>query len=160
MASATTPPTFARQQFLDSLFFHLIFSLSLVHCFLLFPFDFSHGPDGQISSCKSDSSGSYTCVIWGLCKLTWQVNLTSYNLSSDLNRGKRTRRKSTCQVNLSSWLVSQVGLVTASGTCHRKWDLSPTKKKLPASAGNSFFQNRYRVGEDVCKIFRSFFCVL
>ena len=61
---------------------------------------------------------SYTCVIWGLCKLTWQVNLTSYNLSSDLKRGKRARRKSICQVNLSSWLVCQVELVTASGICH------------------------------------------
>ena len=89
--------------------------------------------------------GSYTCVIWGLCKSTWQVNLTSYNLSSDLERGKRARRKSTCHVNLSSWLVYQVELVTASGICHLRI---------------FFFQNRYRVGEGVCEIFRSFFCVL
>jgi len=28
-------------------------------------------------------------LIWGLFKLIWQVNLTSYNSSSDLKRGKR-----------------------------------------------------------------------
>jgi len=65
--------------------------------------------------------GSYTCVIWGLCTLTWQVNLTSHNLSSDLNRGTRAR----WQVNLSSQLVKLIGL--SSGTCHCKWVLSPTK---------------------------------
>ena len=35
-----------------------------------------------------------------------------------MKRGKRARRKSTCPVNLSSWLVCQVELVTASGICH------------------------------------------
>ena len=89
-------------------------------------------------------SGSYTCVIWGLCKLTWQVNLTSHNLSSDLKRGKRARRKSTCQVYLSSWLVCQVELDTASGIC----DL---QKKLQASAG--FF----RVAMASEKVFARFF---
>jgi len=61
-------------------------------------------------------SGSFTCVIWGLCKLAWQLSLTSYNLSNDLKRGKRER----CQ------LVKLTSL--SSGRCHRKWDLSPTKK--------------------------------
>jgi len=63
-----------------------------------------------------------------------QVNLKSYNLSSDLKRGRGQVAKSTCQVNLSS---------LSSGTCHRKWDLSPVgfvtyEKNLLASAHHFF----------------------
>jgi len=43
-----------------------------------------------------------------------QVDLTSDNLSRDLKRGKRVG----WSVNLSSWLVRQVELVTASRICH------------------------------------------
>jgi len=43
-------------------------------------------------------------LIWLLFKLTWQVNFTSYNLSSHLKRGMRAG----WQINLSSQLVTPV----------------------------------------------------
>ena len=55
------------------------------------------------------------CSSW-LDKLTWQVITCLLNW-----RGTRGQDgKSTCQVNLSSWLVCQVALVTASGTYEKK----------------------------------------
>ena len=101
-------------------------------------FFFSHltvrGPRGSLylhyqtpQTWYKNSSGSYTCVR-RLFQLTWQVNLTSYNLSSELKSGKRAR----WQVNLSSQLVKLTSL--SSGTCHRKWDLSSTKKNLESLA--------------------------
>jgi hypothetical protein len=51
-----------------------------------------------------------------------QVNLTSYNLSSDLKRGKRAG----WQVNLSNQIDKLTGL--SSGTCHRRWKLSSTNR--------------------------------
>ena len=71
----------------------------------------------------ADQGPTLVLIRW-FVKLTWQVNLTSYNLSRDLKRGKRVG----CQVNLSSQLVKLSSL--SSGTCHRKWNLSPTKKWL------------------------------
>jgi len=63
------------------------------------------------------SQGPTLVLIWWLFKLTWQVNLTNDNLSSDLRRGKRTG----WQINLSSQLVKLTSL--SSGTCHRNRDL-------------------------------------
>jgi len=76
----------------------------------------------QDQICSQKKSESYPCVIWRLFKLTWQVNLTSNNLSSELKSGKRAR----WQVHLSSQLVMLTNL--SNGTCHCKWDLSTTKR--------------------------------
>ena len=84
------------------------------------------------------------CSSW-LNKSTWQVITCQV-----IWRGVRGQGdKSTCQVNLSSWLVCQMEVVTASRICH-------SRKKFRQFV----FENRYRVGEGVCEIFRSFFCVL
>jgi len=54
---------------------------------------------------------SYTCMIWRLFKLTWNVTwqIIIYQV---IWRGAR---RAMCQVNLSSRLVCQVEIVTASG---------------------------------------------
>jgi len=96
------------------------------------------------------NSGSLTCVIWGLCTLTWQVNLTSNNLSSDSNRGKWAM----WQVNLSSQLVKLTSL--SSGTCHRKWDLAPTEnvcRRWPAISFRESLSRRRRCLRDVLVLF-------
>jgi len=81
------------------------------------------------------------CSSW-LDKSTWQVITCQV-----IWRGARGRGdKSTCQVNLSSWLVCQVELVTASGICHL-W------RKVAASAGNFFL----RIASASEKVFVRFF---
>ena len=95
--------------------------------------------------------GPILVLIWWFVKLTWLVNL-------------------------SSWLVCHVELVTASGTCvgvccfvfiksilgnRYGPGVSPQvgfvtyEKNLPASAGNFFPQNRYRAASE--KVFTRFF---
>jgi len=77
-------------------------------------------------------------MIWRLFKLIWQVNLTSYNLSSELKRGKRAR----WQVKMSSQLVKLTSL--SSGTCQRKWALVPTKKISRRQTANLFWESLAR----------------
>ena len=60
------------------------------------------------------------CASW-LDKSTWQVITCQVNWRVARVQGD----KSTCQVDLSSWLICQVELVIASGICH-------LRKKLPA----------------------------
>jgi len=84
--------------------------------------------------------GSFTCAIWGLCKLTWQFNLTSYNLSSDLNRGKR-----------ASWQVVKLTSLS-SGSCRRKCDCHLRKKF--AGVSRHFF---LRIAIASKKVFARFF---
>ena len=87
-------------------------------------------------------AGSYSCVIWRLFKLTWQVNLTSYNLSSESKRGERAK----WQVNLPSQLVKLTSL--SRGTCHRKWDLSSTKKMTLAKKNRESLAHRRKCLRD------------
>ena len=85
-------------------------------------------------------------MIWWLFKLTWQVNLTSYNLSSDLKRSRWAR----WQVKLSSWLVCQVELVTTSGICH-------VRKKIAGISRQILFWESLARRRSVCEIFGPFF---
>ena len=81
-----------------------------------------------------------------LDKLTWQVDLTRYILSSDLKRGKRAG----WQVNLSRQLDKLTSL--SSGTCHRKCNLLPTKticRRQPAK--------KLRIASVSEKVFARFF---
>jgi len=89
---------------------------------------------------------------------SWLYKSQQVNLSSQLDktcqvitcqvirRGARGQNdKSTCQVNMTSWLVCRVELVTAIRTCH-------LQKKLPASAG----QKKLRIASASEQVFARF----
>jgi len=67
-------------------------------------------PPAPLCECSWDSLRLAGVILGGSpCKLTWQVDLTSCHLSTDLNRGRRrgwqvNLTSATCQVDLSSWL--------------------------------------------------------
>jgi len=63
-----------------------------------------------------------------------QVSLTGYNLSSDSKRGRGQGAKSTCQVNLSSWILCQVELGQVGFVTYDK--NVPASADVPASAGH------------------------
>jgi len=78
--------------------------------------------------------GPTLVLIWWFDTLTWQVpwqiNLTSYNLSSDSKRDQR-----------QGWQVWLVKSVTCQVDKFVKWNLSPTKKNAGVSR-QFFFENR------------------
>jgi len=142
----------------------------------------------SVLQCVTVCCSMLQCVAVSVLQSVWQVNLTRYNLSSDLKRGKRLRRESTCQVNSSIWRLCQVHCNILQRTAthwlqHKlcqvnlhnpridfvKCNMSPETRhplelvthenNLPASASNLFFRIAIASEKVFTRIFGTFFCV-